>query len=314
MVEQVTILGTGPAGYTAALYAARAELSPLVISGPETGGQLMITSDVENYPGFAESITGPALMDVMRRQTERFGARFQTATCTAVDLSARPFTLTIEDDGGKTEQVQTQTLIVATGATARWLGLPEEDSLKGRGLSACATCDGFFFKDKHVGIVGGGDSAMEEATFLTRFASKVSVIHRRDALRASPIMQKRAEDNEKIEFVWNAVVAKILDPEQGKVTGVRLASTVEEGKEWELPLDGLFVAIGHDPNTAIFKGTLELDDKAYIVLNEQPSMKTNVAGVFVAGDVADPTYRQAVTAAGMGCKAALDAQHFLEDE
>lgn len=309
-MEKVTILGSGPAGYTAALYASRAELNPLLIAGPETGGQLMITTDVENYPGFPDGVMGPELMDMMKKQVERFGTRFKEAICTGVDLSKRPFTLTL--DGGK-ETIQTQTLIVATGASARFLDLPEEAALKGHGLSACATCDGFFFKGKHVGIVGGGDTAMEEANFLTRFASKVSVIHRRDALRASPIMARRAEQNPKIEFVWNATVKKIYDPEKKKVTGVRLASTVEKGKEWDMDLDGLFIAIGHVPNAKFLNGQLNTDDNGYVILTDHPSMRTNVPGVFAAGDVADATYRQAVTAAGMGCRAALDAQRFLEE-
>ncbi|GAB4322726.1 MAG: thioredoxin-disulfide reductase [Candidatus Sumerlaeia bacterium] len=310
-MKKVTILGSGPAGYTAAIYTARAELEPLLIAGSEPGGQLMITTEVENYPGFPDGVTGPELMELMKRQAERFGATFQSAVCTGVDLSSRPFRL--ELDGGA-ETIETQTLIVATGASARWLGLPEEEVLKGHGLSACATCDGFFFKGKRVGVVGGGDSAMEEALFLTRFASRVFVIHRRDSLRASPIMARRAQDNPKIEFVWNAVVSKVHDPAKNKVTGVRLTSTVEKGREWDLELDGLFVAIGHTPNTTVFQDKLQLDPRGYIVLVDPPSTKTSVPGVFAAGDVADPVYRQAITAAGMGCSAALDAQRFLENE
>lgn len=310
MVEKVTVLGSGPAGYTAALYASRADLDPLLVAGPEPGGQLMITTEVENFPGFPEGITGPELMDVMKKQTLRFGTRFKEAICTAVDLSKRPFTLTLDD--GK-ETTQTKTLIIATGATARKLGLPEDDILMGHGLSACATCDGFFFKNKHVAVIGGGDSAMEEANFLTRFASKVTLIHRRDKFRASPIMAKRALENPKIEVIWNAVVTNLLGAEEKKLKGAHLKSTVDN-KEWDIELDGMFYSIGHKPNSDLFTQYLTLDETGYIILPHEPSMRTNLEGVFAAGDIADKSYRQAITAAGMGCRAALDAQRFLEEK
>jgi thioredoxin reductase (NADPH) len=293
--RDVIIIGGGPAGFTAALYTARANLKPLVIEGFNWGGQLMITSDVENYPGYPDGILGPAMMADFRRQAERFGAEFVTDDVTRVDFSERPFAV-----------------IVATGASARQLGLPSEQTLQGRGVSYCATCDGAFFRDKIVVVVGGGDSAMEEATFLSRFASKVIIVHRRSEFRASPIMVDRARANEKIDFVLDSVVEEVLGGEGGHVTGVRVRST-ETGETTDLVADGIFVAIGHDPTTALFLDWLDHDDQGYLV-TEPRSTRTNIPGVFAAGDVQDHTYRQAVTAAGSGTMAALDAQRFLEDQ
>ena len=306
-VRDVIIIGGGPAGFTAALYTARANLSPLVIEGFNWGGQLMITSDVENYPGYADGVLGPAMMADFRRQAERFGAEFVTDDVTRVDFSERPFRVYVGDDEYRAEAV-----IAATGASARQIGLPSEQTLQGRGVSYCATCDGAFFRDKVVVVVGGGDSAMEEATFLTRFASKVVIVHRREEFRASPIMVDRARANEKIEFVLNAVVEEVLGEGDGHVTGVRLRDTVT-GETSELPADGLFVAIGHDPNTALFLDWLDHDEQGYLVA-EPGSTRTNIAGVFAAGDVQDHVYRQAVTAAGSGTMAALDAQRYLEEQ
>ncbi len=306
-VRDVIIIGGGPAGFTAALYTARANLSPLVIEGFNWGGQLMITSDVENYPGYADGVLGPAMMADFRRQAERFGAEFVTDDVTGVDFSVRPFRVYVGDDEYRAEAV-----IVATGASARQIGLPTEQTLQGRGVSYCATCDGAFFRDKVVVVVGGGDSAMEEATFLTRFASKVVIVHRREEFRASPIMVDRARANENIEFVLNAVAEEVLGEGDGHVTGVRLRDTVT-GETSELPADGLFVAIGHDPNTALFLDWLDHDEQGYLV-TETGSTRTNIAGVFAAGDVQDHVYRQAVTAAGSGTMAALDAQRFLEEQ
>jgi thioredoxin reductase (NADPH) len=306
-VRDVIIIGGGPAGYTAALYTARANLSPLVIEGFNWGGQLMITSDVENYPGYADGVLGPAMMADFRRQAERFGAEFVTDDVTRVELSERPFRVFVGDDEYRTDAV-----IVATGASARQLGLPSEQTLQGRGVSYCATCDGAFFRDKVVVVVGGGDSAMEEATFLTRFASKVAIVHRRDEFRASPIMVDRARANEKIEFVLNAVVEEVLGEGASHVTGVRIRDTVT-GETSELAADGLFVAIGHDPNTSLFLDWLDHDDQGYLV-TEPGSTRTNIPGAFAAGDVQDHVYRQAVTAAGSGTMAALDAQRFLEEQ
>lgn len=303
MIRKVTILGSGPAGLTAAIYSARANLSPLVVQGTQAGGQLMLTTEVENFPGFKDGILGPELMEQMRLQAARFGAEFLYGDATRVDLSRRPFLVEVE----KTE-IQTHTLIIATGASAKWLGLPSEQKLMGRGVSACATCDGFFFRDKEVAVVGGGDTAMEEALFLTKFATKVWVIHRRDQLRASKILQDRAFRNPKIEFIWNTVVEDIYDVNLGKVTGLLLKNVKTEEK-WEKPIDGVFIAIGHKPNTDLFVGQLELDHMGYIVTN---GVKTSIPGVFACGDVMDPVYRQAVTAAGTGCMAAIDAEKFLQ--
>jgi thioredoxin reductase (NADPH) len=306
-VRDVIIIGGGPAGYTAALYTARANLNPLVIEGFNWGGQLMITSDVENYPGYTDGILGPAMMSDFRRQAERFGAEFVTDDVTRVDFSERPFRVFVGED-----EVRADAVIVSTGASARQLGLPSEQTLQGRGVSYCATCDGAFFRDKVVVVVGGGDSAMEEATFLTRFATKVVIVHRRDEFRASPIMVDRARANEKIEIVLNAVVDEVLGTNDGRVTGVRLRDTVT-GEHTELETDGLFVAVGHDPNTALFLDWLDHDEQGYLV-TEPGSTRTNIPGVFAAGDVQDHTYRQAVTAAGSGTMAALDAQRYLEEQ
>jgi thioredoxin reductase (NADPH) len=301
-VRELIIIGGGPAGYTAALYAARADLEPLVIEGFAWGGQLMITSDVENYPGYADGIMGPEMMADFRRQAERFGAEFITDDVTRVDFSERPFKVVVGDD-----EYVARTVIVSTGASARWLGIETEERHKGRGVSACATCDAAFFREKDVYVVGGGDSAFEEALFLTKFATRVHLVHRRDEFRASRIMVDRAEANPKIDFVLNAVVDEILGEE--KVEGLRLRSTTT-GETWEVPADGLFVAIGHDPNTALFVDQLDHDANGYLV-TQPGSTATNIPGVFAAGDVQDHVYRQAVTAAGSGCMAALDAERYL---
>lgn len=302
-MRRLVIIGSGPAGLTAAVYSARANLSPLVIEGWQSGGQLTTTTEVENYPGFAKGIMGPELMKEMRAQAERFGTEFMTGDVSAASLRRRPFGLTI--DGEQT--VETQTLIIATGASPITLGLPNEKRLWGYGVSSCATCDGFFFKGKELVVVGGGDSAMEEATFLTKFATRVSIVHRRDKLRASKIMQERAMKNERIAFLWNTTVEDVLG--QDVVTGVRLKNVVT-GQVWDLPCSGMFLAIGHRPNTSLFAGQLEMDERGYIKTRQGTT--TNVAGVFAAGDVQDATYRQAVTAAGSGCMAAIDAERFLE--
>jgi thioredoxin reductase (NADPH) len=301
-VRELIIVGGGPAGYTAALYAARANLEPLVIEGFNWGGQLMITSDVENYPGYPDGVMGPEMMAEFRRQAERFGADFVTDDVTRVDFSEQPFRVWVESD-----EYRAKTVVVATGASARWLGLPGEQHYQGRGVSACATCDGAFFKDKELIVVGGGDTAMEEATFLTRFASKVTIVHRRDEFRASQIMVDRARASDKIDFVTNAVIDEILG--EGKVEAVRLRDTVT-GDTSEMKVDGVFVAIGHDPNTKLFVDQLDHDEAGYLV-TRPGTTETNVSGVFAAGDVQDHTYRQAVTAAGSGCMAALDAERFL---
>ena len=300
--EDIIIIGSGPAGYTAALYAARADLNPLVFEGSQSGGQLMITTDVENYPGFPDGIMGPELMDHFRKQAERFGSRLITTDVTEVDFTQRPMIVKAGAD-----EYRAKTVIIATGATAKWLGIDGEERLTGRGVSACATCDGFFFRDKHLIVVGGGDSAMEEATFLTKFASKVTIVHRRDEFRASAIMAKRAMEHPKIEIVWNAELTEIHGTDG--VTGVTLRDTVT-GETSEMDIDGVFVAIGHKPNTELFEGVIDLDDSGYIILNDR-STRTNVEGVFAAGDVADSIYRQAVTAAGSGCAAAIDAGNHL---
>lgn len=305
-LETVTILGTGPAGLTAALYSARANLSPLCVEGSQPGGQLTITTEVENYPGFPDGVQGPELMTLFRKQAERFGTRFVQGDVQKVDLSKRPFTLTFAD--GST--VQTKTLIISTGASAKWLGIPSEKKLMGKGVSSCATCDGFFFRNMDIAVVGGGDTAMEEATFLTRFAKTVTVIHRRDHLRASKIMQDKATKNPKIKFLWDSAIEEILGT--GEVTGIRVKN-LKTGATQEIALQGVFVAIGHEPNTKLLKGQIKTDEAGYIV-PEPGSTRTNIPGVFAAGDVADHKYRQAITAAGTGCMAAIDAERFLEHE
>jgi len=304
-VNRLVILGSGPAGLTAALYSSRANLSPLLIEGNEPGGQLTITTEVENYPGFEKGIQGPEMMDVFRRQATRFGTRFLFGAVTAVDLRKYPFELTVEK-----ETIRAEALIISTGATAKLLGIESEKRLMGYGVSACATCDGAFFKDKETVVVGGGDTAMEEATFLTRFATKVTIVHRRNQLRASRIMQDRAFANSKISFVWDSVVDEIYGDRQSGVKGVRFKNIVN-GKTTDFRTDGVFMAIGHQPNTAIFQGQLDMDELGYLKV-KPGSTYTNVEGVFAAGDVADKVYRQAVTAAGTGCMAALDAERWLE--
>jgi thioredoxin reductase (NADPH) len=301
-VREVIIIGGGPAAYAAALYSARANLNPLVIEGFAWGGQLMITSDVENYPGYPDGVLGPEMMQDLRRQAERFGTEFLTDDVTKVDLSERPFKVWVGDDEYRAESV-----IVATGANARQLGLDSEKKLQGRGVSYCAVCDAAFFKDREIVVVGGGDSAMEEATFLAKFASKVTVVHRREIFRASPIMADRAHSNEKIEFLLDSVVEEIRGDDS--VTSV-VVRNVKTGEVTEIPADGFFVAIGHDPTTALFRGQLDMDEAGYIETKGKTT-ETNIVGVFAAGDVQDHVYRQAVTAAGSGCMAALDAERFL---
>jgi thioredoxin reductase (NADPH) len=304
-VRKVVIIGSGPAGYTAAIYAARANLAPVLVTGIKAGGQLMLTTLVENYPGFVEGIDGPPLMERFREQALRFGTEMIVDDATAVELARRPFRVTAGE-----VTLETEALIIATGASAKLLGLPGESALMGRGVSTCATCDGFFFKDQDIMVVGGGDSAMEEALYLARLGRKVEVVHRRDALRASKIMQERALKNPKIQFVWDTIVEDVLDPAQGKVTGVRLRN-LKTGARWESRVDGLFVAIGHEPNTQLVRGQLELHDSGYIKV-VPGTTRTSVPGVFAAGDVQDHVYRQAVTAAGTGCMAALEAERWLE--
>ncbi|HEY6199887.1 MAG TPA: thioredoxin-disulfide reductase [Candidatus Binatia bacterium] len=304
--HRVLILGSGAAGLTAAIYAARADLEPVMIEGSQPGGQLTITTDVENYPGFPKGILGPELMEEFKKQAERFGTKMIFGDVTAVDLKKKPFEVTAGKD------VYTcDALIVATGASAKLLGIPSEKLLMGYGVSACATCDGFFFKDKEVVVVGGGDTAMEEALFLTKFATKVTVAHRRNELRASKIMQDRAESNPKISFLWETVIDEVLgDPKNGGVVGVKLKN-VKSGKVQDFKTDGVFIAIGHEPNTKLFKGQLDMDEFGYLV-TKSGSTATNVPGVFACGDVQDRVYRQAITAAGTGCMAAIDAERYLE--
>jgi len=304
-IRNVIVIGSGPAGFTAALYAARADLEPLVLKGLEAGGQLMLTTEVENYPGFADGIMGPEMMEQMEKQAQRFGAEILAVHVTEVDLSSRPFLVKAGD-----QEWRAKTLIVATGATARWLGIPGEEKLRGRGVSACATCDGFFFRDRELLVVGGGDTAMEEATFLTKFASKVTIVHRRDAFRASKVMQDRVFANDKIEVLWNTVLDEIVGDDA--VTGA-VARDVETNETRTIAADGVFMAIGHDPTTTLFRDQLPVDENGYLIVQE-PSTATDVPGVFAAGDVTDHTYRQAVTAAGQGCKAAIDAERFLAEE
>ena len=304
MTEKVVIIGSGPAGLTAAIYTARADLRPLMIEGMERGGQLMLTTDVENYPGFPDGIMGPELMEGFRKQAERFGTRIMSSDVTRVDFSSRPFRIWVDED-----EYQADSVIISTGASARWLGLESEARLRGHGVSACATCDGFFFRDKEIAVVGGGDSAAEEALFLTKFASKVYLIHRRDELRASKIMANRVLGHDKIEVIWDTVVEDVIGGDL--VTGLALYNRVKDERS-ELAVEGLFLAIGHDPNTKIFQGAIDLDDQGYILTGE--NTMTSVPGVFAAGDVTDHVYRQAITAAGMGCQAAIDAERWLDEQ
>jgi thioredoxin reductase (NADPH) len=303
--REVVIIGSGPAGLTAALYSARANLKPLLIEGLEAGGQLMLTTMVENWPGFRDGIMGPDLMTEMRVQAERFGTEVLQGNVASVDLQKRPFTIALQDG----RKITTAALIIATGASARWLDIGSDRKLSGHGVSTCATCDGYFFRGKPIAVVGGGDSAMEEAIYLTKFASKVTVIHRRDTLRASKIMQDKAFANPKIEFVWDSEVVDVNDLDKGEVTGV-VVQNLKTGVKTQIPLDGVFIAIGHTPNTSLFKGQLDLDATGYIVTHG--GTRTNIPGVFAAGDVQDHIYRQAITAAGSGCMAAIDAERYLE--
>jgi thioredoxin reductase (NADPH) len=305
---RIVVIGSGPAGCTAALYLSRANLAPVVLEGLQPGGQLTITTDVENYPGFPEGILGPKLMDLMRQQAERFGAIFRMENVENVDLQSHPFRITTDQ-----RIYECDAVIIASGASAMQIGLPSEKHLMGFGVSACATCDGFFFKNKEIAVVGGGDSAMEEATFLTKFASKVTIIHRREELRASKIMQDRAKSNPKIEFVLNSAVDEVIGTREGGVTSLKLRNLVTQATS-DMAVQGLFVAIGHTPNTAAYKGQLDLDERGYIIQPKRHSTATNIEGVFACGDVVDHVYRQAVTAAGSGCEAALDCERWLTHE
>jgi thioredoxin reductase (NADPH) len=304
MVEKIVIVGSGPAGLTAAIYAARANLSPLCVEGLEAGGQLMLTSEVDNYPGFPKGLLGPEMMQLFREQAERFGTKFVSGNVERTDFKKRPFKLWVED-----QLIEAHSVVIATGASAMWLNIPSETKLRGHGVSACATCDGFFFKDKDVVVIGGGDTAMEESTFLTKFARVVTVVHRRDKLRASKIMQQKAKTNPKIQWRWNAQVTEVLGDKA--VEGVRVKD-VQSGNEDVIHAQGLFLAIGHRPNTEFLRGQLEMDELGYIKIHD--NTRSSVDGVFVAGDVFDRRYRQAITAAGSGCQAAMDAERWLENQ
>lgn len=306
-MEKVIIIGSGPAGYTAALYASRANLSPLLIDGPQPGGQLTTTTEVENFPGFPEGIQGPQLMENMKQQAARFGTRYKTGFVTKVDFSKRPFKLWVDDK----EELQAEAVIISTGASAKYGGVPREMELVGHGVSACATCDGFFFKNQEIGVVGGGDSAMEEANFLTKFGKTVTIIHRRDEFRASKIMLERAKANPKIQWMTNTVITELVG--EKVLEGIKTKNT-KTNAEKTIPITGLFFAIGHTPNTGIFKGQLDMDEVGYLKLPHPPKTATNIEGIFAAGDVADHYYRQAISAAGMGCTAAIEAERWLSEQ